>query len=306
MLTTRQMTRTYQYDATYPHVFSDIICLPCKSHKFTGKERDTESGLDNFGARYYSSQYGRFMTPDWAATATDVPYADFGNPQSLNLYGYVKNNPLSYADPDGHCDWCNDAFDFSFGIVRGAASSISFGSMGSPQSSDTDASRLGQIVGSGMVGAVGEITSDAGKGAVALGLAGELPSAGTSTSLVVVGAGAMVVGTAAEAGAAANLAKIVGSPMQAGFSQKTKDAARANADGKCEYCGKETVPGQKSTKGATPPGNEGQTDHYDPASKGGSNDPSNAAHACRNCNQGKSNTSPQGTRWELPRKKERY
>jgi RHS repeat-associated protein len=41
-------------------------------NKFTGKERDTESGLDMFGARYYGSSLGRFMTPDWAAKATAV------------------------------------------------------------------------------------------------------------------------------------------------------------------------------------------------------------------------------------------
>ena len=35
-------------------------------HRFTGKERDTESGNDYFGARYYSSAMGRFMSPDWA------------------------------------------------------------------------------------------------------------------------------------------------------------------------------------------------------------------------------------------------
>ncbi len=70
---------------------------------FTGKERDSESGLDNFGARYYGSSLGRFMTPDWAARATAVPYADFRDPQSLNLYGYVRNNPISKADEDGHC-----------------------------------------------------------------------------------------------------------------------------------------------------------------------------------------------------------
>jgi len=69
----------------------------------TGKERDTESGLDMFGARYYGSSLGRFMTPDWAASPTGVPYADFGNPQSLNLYGYVKNNPATLTDPNGHC-----------------------------------------------------------------------------------------------------------------------------------------------------------------------------------------------------------
>ncbi len=43
------------------------------------------------------------MTPDWAAKPTSVPYANFGNPQSLNLYGYVQNNPTTMGDPDGHC-----------------------------------------------------------------------------------------------------------------------------------------------------------------------------------------------------------
>ena len=76
-----------------------IVGSSTTSHKFTGKERDTESNLDNFGARYYGSSLGRFMTPDWAAKATAVPYASFGNPQSLNLYSYVWNNPLSRNDP---------------------------------------------------------------------------------------------------------------------------------------------------------------------------------------------------------------
>ncbi len=71
-------------------------------YKFTGKERDTESGLDYFGARYYGSNMGRFMSPDWAAKAMPVPYAKLDNPQSLNLYAYVGNNPLSRRDPDGH------------------------------------------------------------------------------------------------------------------------------------------------------------------------------------------------------------
>jgi RHS repeat-associated protein len=72
-------------------------------YKFTGKERDTESNLDMFGARYYASTMGRFMTPDWSSAPTAVPYADFDNPQSLNLYGYTKNNPTSLTDPNGHC-----------------------------------------------------------------------------------------------------------------------------------------------------------------------------------------------------------
>ena len=71
-------------------------------YKFTGKERDTESGLDNFGARYFTSGLGRFMTPDWAVRPTAVPYALFGDPQSLNLYTYVRNDPVTRADADGH------------------------------------------------------------------------------------------------------------------------------------------------------------------------------------------------------------
>lgn len=69
----------------------------------TGKERDAESGLDYFGARYLSSGLGRFMTPDWAAKPTAVPYAEFGDPQTLNLYAYVDDNPMGKMDQDGHC-----------------------------------------------------------------------------------------------------------------------------------------------------------------------------------------------------------
>jgi len=74
--------------------------------KFTGKERDSETGLDYFGARYYGSSMGRFMSPDWDSKPQAVPYADLANPQTLNLYAYVLNNPLSKADPNGH-DWFN-------------------------------------------------------------------------------------------------------------------------------------------------------------------------------------------------------
>jgi RHS repeat-associated protein len=73
-------------------------------YKFMGKERDGESNLDDFGARYYSSSLGRSMTPDWSDRATAVRYAAFGDPQSLNLYGFVKNDPVSRVDADGHVD----------------------------------------------------------------------------------------------------------------------------------------------------------------------------------------------------------
>ncbi len=63
---------------------------------FTGKERDSESGLDNFGARYDSSSMGRFMSPDAFYKDSHV-----GDPQSWNEYAYARNNPLRYVDPNG-------------------------------------------------------------------------------------------------------------------------------------------------------------------------------------------------------------
>jgi RHS repeat-associated protein len=71
--------------------------------RFTGKERDAESGLDYFGARYYASSMGRFMSPDPSGLA----YANPMNPQSFNFYTYALNNPLRFVDPSGLtiCDW---------------------------------------------------------------------------------------------------------------------------------------------------------------------------------------------------------
>ena len=81
-------------------------CQPTPTeHLFTGKERDSESGNDYFGARYYASSMGRFLSPDWSAKITPVPYATMGDPQSLNLYAYVRNNPLFMVDTDGHGWW---------------------------------------------------------------------------------------------------------------------------------------------------------------------------------------------------------
>jgi RHS repeat-associated protein len=88
--------------------------------KFTLKERDNETGLDYFLARYYSSTQGRFTSPDeFTGGPHDVytlgsgdpekqalPYAEITNPQSLNKYQYAYNNPTNVVDPDGHCPVC--------------------------------------------------------------------------------------------------------------------------------------------------------------------------------------------------------
>lgn len=64
--------------------------------KFTEKERDTETGLDFFEARYYSNVLGRFTSAD-----PDNAGAKTGDPQSWNGYSYALNNPLRYTDPTG-------------------------------------------------------------------------------------------------------------------------------------------------------------------------------------------------------------
>ena len=73
-----------------------------QNYKFEGKERDTETGNDNFGARYYRSLIGRWQSPDWSAIPEAVPYANLTNPQTLNLYAMVSDNPETFADLDGH------------------------------------------------------------------------------------------------------------------------------------------------------------------------------------------------------------
>lgn len=75
------------------------------NQRFTGQERDSETGLDFFDARYFGAALGRFTSPD-------DPFAgqDPTDPQSWNLYSYGLNNPLRYTDPDGHDaqDPCGD------------------------------------------------------------------------------------------------------------------------------------------------------------------------------------------------------
>jgi len=75
---------------------------PQNNYKFEGKERDTETGNDDFGARYYSNRVGRWLSADWSAVPVPVPYANLSNPQTLNLYAMVADDPESFADLDGH------------------------------------------------------------------------------------------------------------------------------------------------------------------------------------------------------------
>jgi RHS repeat-associated protein len=106
VMTTSTGTVCYDadYDADfYPFGGEDTFNNGCpQNYKFTGKERDAETDNDDFGARYYSSTYGRWLSADWSAVPAPVPYANLTNPQTLNLYAMVGDSPETFADLDGH------------------------------------------------------------------------------------------------------------------------------------------------------------------------------------------------------------
>jgi len=169
------------------------------SQKFTGKERDGETGLDYFEARYMSAAQGRFTSPDPGNAG-----AFTSNPQSWNAYSYVVNNPLKYTDPHGLryqvCDAdgknCADISDAEFDNFRktkdlnfrgGSAGSIYAGNTKSGTFRQTDV----------------DLTSDL-FGAVALGTRRAAPvvnaAAAATIGFVAVASGAEIVGLVADSG----------------------------------------------------------------------------------------------------------
>jgi RHS repeat-associated protein len=93
-------------------------CTDASPMHFTGKERDTESYLDDFGARYYTFNMGRFMSPDPGNIGVKVP-----NPQSWDAYSYGLNSPVSLADPTGMYV-CEDSTDCSSANDQAFAKSL--------------------------------------------------------------------------------------------------------------------------------------------------------------------------------------
>jgi hypothetical protein len=137
------------------------------------------------------------MTPDWAAKPTTVPYASFGDPQTLNLYGYVHNNPLFKADADGHCPQCVGAlFGAAVGAVQilyqtGKAAITGQGSI--PTNKEIAGKLLGGMIGGAIGGASSGsiLTNVVTKGGVEV-------AGATVAQQVVQGATGAVVGGIAE------------------------------------------------------------------------------------------------------------
>jgi RHS repeat-associated protein len=99
-----------------PSTHNNVTNSSNNSHRFTGHERDSESGLDYMMARYYSSSLGRFMAVD-PGNDTDPE-----NPQSWNKYSYVRNNPILLNDPTGEYVGVDDAAFAAGGAIVGILS----------------------------------------------------------------------------------------------------------------------------------------------------------------------------------------
>src|SRR5579875_1618120 len=84
-------------------ICAGIIWAVCGA-EVHGQIRDSETGMDFFPKRYYGSALGRFISPDAPMIGSDPE-----DPQSWNLYSYVRNRPMNATDPTGHhivdCMW---------------------------------------------------------------------------------------------------------------------------------------------------------------------------------------------------------
>jgi RHS repeat-associated protein len=133
---------------------SNIDAADATEHHYTGKERDTESGNDYFGARYYASTMGRFLSPDPVIITPER----LTNPQQLNLYAYVANNPLRFIDPTGEILQCvgdaksqSQCFSDLQQIAGDAASRLSMDAKTGVVSFDTSGLDLSKNAGGALV-----------------------------------------------------------------------------------------------------------------------------------------------------------
>ncbi|MBR9704654.1 hypothetical protein GOV12_04530 [Candidatus Pacearchaeota archaeon] len=82
-------------EETFYKPFGEVVDGSNSRYGYTGKEKDGDTGLMYYGARYYNPNFMHFIQPD-----SVIGY--IYNPQDLNRYAYVRNNPYKYIDPSGN------------------------------------------------------------------------------------------------------------------------------------------------------------------------------------------------------------
>ncbi|MGD8944304.1 MAG: FG-GAP-like repeat-containing protein, partial [Desulfobacterales bacterium] len=118
-------------------------------YKFTDQEFDPETGLYNYNARLYDPLIGRFISPD---SIVQAPF----DPQTLNRYSYVRNNPLIYADPSGHIFLIDDI------LIGAAIGAFIGGSVAAITGGDVAEGMLLGAIGGAFFGAAGGIIEHLG------------------------------------------------------------------------------------------------------------------------------------------------
>ncbi len=93
--------------------------------RYLGRESDVETGLVQFGARYYAPSLGRFISPDWYIMENPEKAARL--PQGYNIYGYALNNPLMFKDPGGLWFGLDDLIVAAVGFVVGFVTGLVYG-----------------------------------------------------------------------------------------------------------------------------------------------------------------------------------
>jgi len=175
------------------------------SQKFTGKERDAETGLDYFGARYFSGAQGRFTSPD----PKQFPHG-ITDPQSWNKYAYTRNNPLRYVDPDGE-DWQD--------YLKGAINAFTSNNTGVGRiSSGNGDFKTGQAIGDAISTVTGALETVIGSGGEVLGVGLDATGAGAvlGVPLNVASAGLIVHGGTTAVVSSVHLAQDVNEATSSG------------------------------------------------------------------------------------------
>jgi len=150
------------------------------SFRYTGQREAAEIGLYFYGARWYDSSLARFIQAD-----TLIP--DQYYPLDWDRYCYVRNNPVGYNDPSGHCPWCIGAAigAIAGGIVGGVTYSLS---------NQGDNFNGGELFAAAAGGAIAGALIGSGIGLVAAAgtTAAAAAASGTSTALISAGVSATV------------------------------------------------------------------------------------------------------------------